>query len=89
MRTDNKVMLNEMAGQLNEQFARYLDRPVASHTPYDWWKRTKNGDISEPLPKPIIVVGNSPVFRWNEIIAWFVRYRGIGSKVSLKQEGDT
>lgn len=84
----NQVTLNELADRINVQFERYLDEPISPRTPYDWWKRSKNGLISETMPKPVIIVGRSPVFRWSDIMAWFVRYKGIGKKVGLKDVND-
>jgi hypothetical protein len=74
------VTLGEMADRINSQFSRHLDSPISQRTPYDWWKRTKTGDISEPMPKPVVIVGRSPLFRWSDIIGWFVRYHGIGAR---------
>lgn len=71
------VTLADMADKLNEKYGPLLEEPISNTTPYDWWKRTKRRDISEPLPKPVMVVGRSPVFRWTEIMPWFIRYRGI------------
>lgn len=83
-RNPQQITLAEMADKINGKFDRWLDEPISHMTPYDWWKRTKNGDISEPLPKPVMVVGRSPVFRWSEIMPWFVRYKGIGRTVKAR-----
>lgn len=77
-RNADTVYLSNMAEKLNEQFGKHLDAPIARMTPYDWWKRTQRGDISEPLPKPIEIYGRSPVWRYNDIVRWFIRYRGVG-----------
>ena len=87
-RNPQQITLAEMADKLNATFGRYLDEPISDRTPYDWWKRTKRGDITEPLPKPVIVVGRSPVFRESEIIPWFVRYKGIGTRMLRKEAND-
>ena len=91
------VILSEMADRLNVEFARHLDKPISKVTPYDWWKRSKAGKLSLPMPNPIAyaneggvargTVGDRPIFRWNEIVRWFIRYRGVGSlKVSATTE---
>lgn len=92
-RNPQQITLAQMADKINDQFGKYLDEPVSHMTPYDWWKRTKDQTISEPLPAPVLVVGRSPVFRWTEILPWFVRYKGIGTRIKIKtkdsvSEGD-
>lgn len=86
MTNPNQVMLSEMANRLNKQFAKQLDEPISQRTPYDWWKRSKTGDISEPMPKPIGIYGRSPVFRYSDILTWFIRYKGVGKRPS-RDEG--
>lgn len=81
----DQVILSRMADRLNSQFARYLDEPIPQTTPYDWWKRTKLGTISEPLPVPVVMLGRSPVFRWGDIVRWFITYKGIAKKAALKE----
>lgn len=86
-RTSDTVILADMADRLNAQFAKHLDEPIKETTPYDWWKRTKQEDISEPLPKPIDMIGRTPVFRWTDIMRWFIRYKGVGTlKVKKTKE---
>ena len=80
----DQVILSEMADRLNTQFERYLDEPIPQTTPYDWWKRTKLGTISEPLPIPIAKLGRSPVFRYGDIVRWFISYKGIARMVTVK-----
>ena len=80
-----QITLAEMSKKLNSMFLAHLDEPISELTPYDWWKRTKLGEISEPLPKPLMIVGRSPVFKWSEIVAWFVRYKGL-AKAKVKVE---
>lgn len=77
----NKVTLAEMADRLNEQFGQYLEQPIHPRSPYDWWKRTKAENISEPLPHPVMLIGRTPVWRWPDIVAWFIRYKGVGKLV--------
>lgn len=80
------IILGDMADRLNKQFGRHLDEPIASTTPYSWWKRHKKGDLPEPMPTPLWFVGRSPVFRWGDIVRWFIRYKGIGKlTVNVKE----
>lgn len=74
------VNLANMAERLNQTFARHLETPISNLTPYDWWKRTKSGAISDPLPKPIIFLAGRPMFRYSDVMRWFIGYRGIGGK---------
>ena len=74
------VNLANMAEKLNQTFARHLDNPISKLTPYDWWKRTKADTISNPLPKPVAIIAGRPMFRYSDIMRWFISYRGIGGK---------
>lgn len=72
------VNLAVIGDRLNKQFSRHLDEPISPLTPYDWWKRTKKGTITEPMPNPVSFINGRPVFRYADVMRWFIRYRGIG-----------
>lgn len=71
MRDSTTVMLSEMAERLAEEY----DIEIKSHTPYDWWKRTKDESIQVPMPKPIRMAGRSPLFLWRDIKVWYQIYK--------------
>ena len=71
MREDTTVILSEMAERLSKEF----EMSIATLTPYDWWKRTKDETISIPLPQPIRWVGRSPVFLWRDVRRWYAAFK--------------
>ena len=73
VRESASVTLSEMASFLNERFS--LNYPIAYMTPYDWWRRTKEGEIDPPLPKPIKMVGRSPLFSRRAVASWYEEYK--------------
>lgn len=94
------VILSEMADRLNKEFARHLDGPISKLTPYDWWDRSKAGTISLPMPKPITyanrggvargTVGDRPVFRWSDVVRWYIKYRGANNLnigITIEEDG--
>lgn len=78
MREATTVIMSEMAERLSEEFGV----SIAMLTPYDWWKRTKNEDISIPMPQPIRMVGRSPVFLWRDIRRWYIAFKETGAELS-------
>lgn len=72
MREQTTVVMSEMADRLNKDLE--LKPKIAQSTPYDWWKRTKNNQISQPMPKPIRMIGTSPVFLWRDVVRWYKLY---------------
>lgn len=81
MREATTVILSEMAARLSEEFKV----PIATLTPYDWWKRSKKDQISIPMPLPIRWVGRSPVFLWRDIRRWYAAFKDAGVETSAKR----
>jgi hypothetical protein len=80
MREDTTVILSEMAERLSEEF----NTPIASLTPYDWWKRTKADSIAISLPNPIRWVGRSPVFLWRDVKRWYAAYKEVSAERAVR-----
>ena len=73
--TPTFVSISDMARVLNYEFK--TDPPIATTTPYGWWKRQKVNNMTPPMPKPVRVSGNSVLFRRNDIIKWYGHWKGI------------
>lgn len=66
------VMLSQVADLLTRHFG--LNYPIAYMTPYDWWKRR---DTIKPFfPAPVTQLGVSPLFRAQDVIEWYAKYKG-------------
>lgn len=72
------ILLSEMAEFLNTTFPKLPK--VDAHTPYDWWKRHKQGRLSTPLPKPVRMIGLGPMFRALDVIKWYQSYQATKGK---------
>lgn len=79
--SDRYVTLKDMAERLEESYATQIDGPINRRLPYDWWKRTKEDRLSIPMPEPSYYVGQSPVWVYRRVVAWYAGYAG------LKTEG--
>lgn len=83
--TKNKkyIGLFQMAERLTAHFD--LEDPIQYMTPFGWWKYTKSGGISLPMPDPRAIIRAkggrpTPVWRWSEIVSWYSGYAGVSAK---------
>ena len=79
------VALFQMADRLTAHFE--LEEPIQYRTPFGWWKYTKAGSISLPMPSPRTIIRAkggrpTPVWRWREIVQWYAGYAGVTVKES-------
>lgn len=78
--TPSLVTLKNMASRLNAfpAVSVRLESPIATMTPYDWWRRTKEETLSHPMPDPAFLIRGAgkptPVWSWPAIISWYIRY---------------
>ena len=82
------VGLFQMAERLTAHFQ--LEEPIQYRTPFGWWKYTKLGTISLPMPSPRAIIRAkggrpTPVWRWREVVAWYAGYAGVVAKAKADE----